>query len=64
MERCWRIFCDYPILGMGARNLVSPEVASKYGFVGANFFQLGCRRDRGGDYYLLASDILVPFRQV
>ena len=38
MERCWRIFCDYPILGMGARNLVSPEVASKYGFVGANFF--------------------------
>lgn len=38
MERCWRIFCDYPIIGMGARNLVSPEVTSEYGFVGANFF--------------------------
>lgn len=38
MERCWQIFCDYPIFGMGARDLVSPEVSSKYGFVGANFF--------------------------
>lgn len=38
MERCWRIFCDNPFIGMGARELVSPMVASKYGFVGANFF--------------------------
>lgn len=38
MKRCWRIFCDHPVIGMGARELVSPTVASKYGFVGANFF--------------------------
>lgn len=38
MKRCWRIFCDHPVIGMGARELISPTVASKYGFVGANFF--------------------------
>lgn len=38
MKRCWGIFCDHPVIGMGARELVSPTVASKYGFVGANFF--------------------------
>ncbi len=37
MERCWRIFCDYPILGLGASDLVS-QAKSTYGFVGANFF--------------------------
>ena len=36
MERCWRIFCDYPILGMGAGELTSQT--GKYGFTGANFF--------------------------
>ncbi len=38
MERCWRIFCDYPIIGMGASALVSPMINHQYGFVGANFF--------------------------
>lgn len=38
MKRCWRIFCDYPVIGMGASDICSPEVRSKYGFVGANFF--------------------------
>ena len=38
MKRCWRIFCDHPVIGMGASDICSPEVRSKYGFVGANFF--------------------------
>lgn len=38
MERCWKIFCDNPIFGIGARALASPEVAKQYGFVGGNFF--------------------------
>lgn len=38
MERCWNIFEDYPICGMGAQKLASREVAREYGFVGANFF--------------------------
>ena len=37
-RRCWDIFCDYPIFGIGARTLASPEIAQSYGFVGANFF--------------------------
>ena len=39
LARCWKIFCDYPIFGAGARNLISHEFAVIYGgFVGANFF--------------------------
>lgn len=38
MKKCWTIFCEHPIIGMGARELTSPSVRSKYGFVGANFF--------------------------
>ena len=38
MERCWKIFCDNPLFGIGASVLASPEVAQQYGFVGANFF--------------------------
>lgn len=38
MERCWKIFCDNPIVGIGASKLASPEIAKQYGFVGANFF--------------------------
>lgn len=37
--RCWQIFCDYPIIGVGAQALLSHEIAVVYGgFVGANFF--------------------------
>ncbi len=38
VDTCWKIFCDYPIFGMGARALASSETAQTYGFVGANFF--------------------------
>lgn len=37
-ERCWRIFCQFPVFGAGARTLASPEMFHKYGFLGANFF--------------------------
>lgn len=36
-ERCLTIFKEHPITGIGATNLCSPEIAKKYGFVGANF---------------------------
>ena len=38
MERCWNIFKDFPIFGIGARSLVGPEIQQTYGFVGGNFF--------------------------
>ena len=38
LDACWRIFLQYPIFGVGARILASPEIAGEYGFVGANFF--------------------------
>lgn len=36
-ENCWEIFTDNPITGIGATRLCGPEIAKKYGFVGANF---------------------------
>lgn len=38
MVRCWTIFQDYPVLGIGARVLVGDEIQRIYGFVGGNFF--------------------------
>jgi hypothetical protein len=37
LERCWRIFTTSPIIGVGARNLIT-SISFKEGFVGANFF--------------------------
>jgi hypothetical protein len=35
---CRAIFLDHPITGIGAKNLLRPEIGHKYGFVGANFY--------------------------